>query len=64
MSWMTVEIKVEDKIISNIINIETIVRFGPRLDGSSYMRFVDGSTVELADSFDSITQAILKAQGK
>ncbi len=64
MSWMDVEIEVVGREpVKNVINTEAIIRFGPRLNGT-YVRLVDGSSIDVLDSFEEILQAVLKAQSK
>lgn len=63
MAWVNVEIDVDGKSVPNVVQIDAIVRYGPRPQGS-YIKFIDGSSVNLLDSFESITQVILQAQGK
>lgn len=65
MPWMDIEVEVAGhEPIKNVVNIDTIVRFGPRATGGSYIRFVDGMAIDVSDSFDEIIQAVLKARAK
>ena len=61
MYWLAVKVDVESKPIDNIINVDTIVRFGPRPRGS-YMKLLDGSTVELLDTYSQLIEALIKAK--
>jgi hypothetical protein len=49
--------------VDNIVNIDAIVRVGPR-DSGSYIRFLDGTAIDVVDSFQEIAEVLLKAQGK
>ncbi len=46
-----------------IVNIDKIIRISV-LDQRTYIRFEDGSSIDVVDSFDEIADVILKAQGK
>ena len=59
MYWLAVKIDVEGKPIDNIVNVDTIVRFGPRPSGS-YMKLLDGSTVELLDAYSQLVGVLTK----
>ena len=61
MAWINVNIRVDGVDIPNVVNTDTIVRFGPNRSGS-YMRFVDGSSVNLTDDFHEIGQVIASAK--
>jgi hypothetical protein len=60
MAWLAVKINVPGQSsVDNVVNTDTIVRFGPRGDGS-YMRFVDGSSIELLDAYVELIEEIQK----
>ena len=59
MYWLAVKIDVEGKPIDNIVNVDTIVRFGPR-PGGSYMKLLDGNTVELLDDYSQLVGVLTK----
>ena len=62
--WIAVkQITLEGKQIDNIANIDAIVRVGPRGSGS-YIKFLDGSSIDVVDSFQEIATVLLQAQGK
>jgi len=61
MAWINVNIRVDGVDIPNVVNTDTIVRFGPNRSGS-YMHFVDGSSVNLTDDFHEIGQVIASAK--
>jgi hypothetical protein len=62
--WIAIkQITLEGKQIDNIANIDTIVRVGPRGSGS-YIKFLDGNSIDVVDSFQEIAEVLLKAQGK
>jgi hypothetical protein len=62
--WIAVkQITLEGKQIDNIANIDTIVRVGPRGSGS-YIKFLDGNSIDVTDSFQEIAEILLKAEGK
>jgi hypothetical protein len=61
MYWLAVKIDVEGRPVNNIINVDTVVRFGPRPDGS-YMKLLDGSTVDLLDTYPQLIEALIKAK--
>lgn len=60
MAWMNVEIEIDGKLIPNVVNIDCIVRYGSRTSGS-YLKLIDGSTIEVNDPVEEITAVILKA---
>lgn len=61
MPWMQVRIAIEgDKLIENVINTDTIIRFGPWKDGT-YIKFVDGTQVNVLDPMSEIVDVVLKA---
>jgi hypothetical protein len=58
--WMAVKQIVEGgKQVDNVVNIDAIVRVA-----QGYIRFVDGTSINVADSFEEIAEVLLKAQGK
>jgi hypothetical protein len=59
MYWLAVKIDVDGKPVDNIINVDTIVRFGPR-PGGSYMKLLDGGTVELLDAYSQLVGVLTK----
>jgi hypothetical protein len=63
MYWLLVKLEAFDgNHVDNLINVDTIVRIGPRANGSSYMRFVDGSSVDLVDNFLQLKSELTKAK--
>ena len=62
MYWLAVKIDIDGKPIDNVINVDTIVRFGPR-PGGSYLKLLDGGTVELLDAYPQLIEALIKAKG-
>ena len=60
MYWLAVKLNVEGKPIDNIINVDTIVRFGPDGKDRSYMHFVDGSSVNILDSYSQLVSELTK----
>jgi hypothetical protein len=50
--------------VDNIVNIDAIVRVGKNDRGGCYIRFIDGTAMDVGDSFQEITEVLLKAQGK
>lgn len=62
MLWIAVKVDVSTGPVDNTINVETITRFGPRLNGS-YVKLVDGSSVELVDSYEELLEEIKKTVG-
>ena len=64
MPWMDVEIEaVGRESVKSVVNTDTITRFGPTPNGT-YIRFIDGSSIDVLDSFEEILQVVLKAQSK
>jgi len=64
MPWMDVLIEVEGHPpVKNAVNVESIVRFGPR-DSGAYIKLADGSTIQVLDSYDAILHAVLTADAK
>ncbi len=64
MFWIAVKVDVAGVgPVDNTINVETITRFGPRPKGS-YVKLVDGSTVELVDSYEELIIEISKTVGR
>lgn len=62
MAWMNVSVHIENKpSVPNVLNIDTIVRYGANPTGS-YIRTVDGLSINVDDSVDEISAVILKAQ--
>lgn len=63
---MDVLIDVEGKDpVPNVVSIDTIVRFGPRSNGSgTYIRLTDGNSIEVIDPFDEIKKVVLTAEAK
>ena len=64
MPWMEVIVgKIGDEPVKSVINTDTIIRFMP-LNGVTFIKFVDGSFLEVHDSMEEITQVVLKADEK
>ena len=65
MYWLAVKIdpgKGYDPV-DNIVNVDNIVRFGPRDNGTkSYMRFVDGNSLDLLDAFPQLCDELTRAK--
>ena len=59
MYWLAVKINDDGKTVDNIINVDAIVRFGPRL-GGSYMELVNGNTVYLLDAYSQLVGVLTK----
>jgi hypothetical protein len=60
--WINVTVHFDgEPDVPNVVNTDTIVRFGPNRSGS-YMHFVDGSSVNLTDDFHEIGQVIASAK--
>jgi hypothetical protein len=60
--WINVTVHIDgEPDFPNVVNTDTIVRFGPNRSGS-YMHFVDGSSVNLTDDFHEIGQVIASAK--
>lgn len=65
MPWMDVVVIHENgDTVDNVINTDTIVRFGQRAEGGTFIRFVDGSTVQVADPMDEILNTVLQADAR
>jgi len=60
MPWLIVKIDVEGRAIENVVNVDTIVRFGPNVAIGSYMKFVDGGSVQLLDAYEELKAEIAK----
>lgn len=65
MPWMkvTVGMKDGDQPVESIVNTDTIIRFQSST-GGTWIKFVDGSNLEVLDPIDEITEAVLKADAK
>jgi hypothetical protein len=59
MYWLAVKVNDDGKAVDNIINVDTIVRFGPR-PGGSYMKLLGGDTVELLDAYSQLVEVLTK----
>lgn len=65
MPWMQVRVIVDDAVqIENVVNTDTISRFGSASDGGSYIKFIDGSSIRVADPMSEIVEVVLKADSK
>ena len=65
MAWMAVKQYFATQApVDNIVNIDAIVRVGANNKGGCYIRFIDGTAIDVGDSFESIAEVLLKAQGK
>lgn len=49
--------------VPNAINTAMIVRIG-RKESGAYIRLVDGNSVDVTDSFESVCQEFLRAEAK
>ena len=65
MVWMNVKqyMARHEPLTDNLINVDTISRV-VRKEKGCYLKFVDGTSIEVEDSFEEIAQVFLKAQGK
>lgn len=65
MPWMKVSVVVDGgSPIANVINTDSIARFGPTADGGSYIKFTDGTSIHVSDPMSEITEVVLKADEK
>lgn len=61
MPWMKVMIDVDgNPPVENVINTDTIIRFGPRGTGS-YIKFMDGTSIQVLDPMSEIIEVVLRA---
>ena len=59
---MSVKVVVEGSApVDNVVNTDTISRFGPTPDGGSYIKFADGTSIHVVDPVSEITEVVLKA---
>lgn len=63
MPWITVDQIVSEGTVKNAVNVDAIVRFGPRGTGS-YIRLIDGNSIEVADSFEEMIGILQKLAGR
>jgi hypothetical protein len=62
MAWINVTVYIDGEPgVPNVINTDTIVRFGPNRSGS-YIHFVDGTSTNVTDDFKEIGQVIASAK--
>jgi len=63
--WMAVKQLVVEygKQVDNLVNIDTIVRVAPKGQGS-FIKLLDGTSIDVVDSFQEIAAVLLQAQGK
>ena len=62
MAWMAVKQYFATQApVDNLVSLDAIVRVGPNGTGS-YIRFIDGTSIDVVDSFQEITEVLLKAQ--
>lgn len=63
---MDVEIVTENgNRVKNAVNTDSIIRFGPNVDGNgSYIKLSDGTSIHVADEFSEILETVLKADSK
>lgn len=63
MAWMAVKQYFATQApVDNIVNIDAIVRVGANDRGGCYIKFIDGASIDVVDSFQEITEVLLKAQ--
>lgn len=64
MPWMKVTVgKKGDEPVESVINTDTIIRF-QSVGEKTYIKFVDGSILEVLDPMEEITEVVLKADEK
>jgi len=62
--WMVVsEYFSTQAAVDNIVNIDAIVRVGRNTNGC-YIKFLDGTSIDVQDTFQEIKAVLLKAEGK
>jgi hypothetical protein len=61
MGWLIVKVDPGGgyEPVDNVVNTDNIVRFGSRGTGS-YMKFVDGTSVDLLDAYTELIAEIQK----
>jgi hypothetical protein len=65
MPWMDILIEVEGSApVKNAINVDQIVRFGPRTPHGSYIKMSNGDSLQVLDPYDEILHTVLTAETK
>lgn len=64
MPWMEVQQANVDEGIRTVVNTDTIIFVSGAEGHGAYLKFSDGSVMQVVDSFKEIIQVVLKADEK